>query len=194
MRPVPAALATALALAISPVIADPIPPPASPLYGFSPAHAAAQQALEARLAASLRPEDQRAWMERLTSRPHPVGSPWGKENAEFIAGLFRSWGFDTHIEEFRVLFPTPKLRRLEMIAPTRFTAALAEPPMAGDRTSEQTAEELPTYNAYSPDGDVTGDRSDWPEAAEEIAAAARGIESYAQQVDRATAALARPAE
>ncbi|HEX3532369.1 MAG TPA: transferrin receptor-like dimerization domain-containing protein [Thermoanaerobaculia bacterium] len=154
MRPVRTAVVAALALG-SPVIADPAPAP--PLYGFSSAHAAAQWTLEARFAASLRAEDQRAWMERLTARPHPVGSPWGKENAEFMAGLFRSWGFDTHIEEFRVLFPTPKLRRLEMLAPIRFTAALAEPPLAGDRTSAQTAEQLPPYNAYSPDGDVTGD-------------------------------------
>jgi len=146
-----------LALVVSPAIADPIPPPVPPLYGFSSDHAAAQRALEARLDSSLRPEDQRAWMERLTARPHPVGSPWGKENAEFIAGLFRSWGFDTHLEEFRVLFPTPRLRRLEMLAPTHFTAALTEPPLAGDRTSQQTAEQLPPYNAYSPDGDVTGE-------------------------------------
>ena len=156
MRLVPAALATALALVAPSALAAPAPP-APPLYGFSPAHAAAQRALEARLDASLRPEDQRAWMERLTAHPHPVGSPWGRENAEFMAGLFRSWGFDTHIEEFRVLFPTPKLRRLEMLAPTRFTAALAEPPIAGDRTSGQTAEQLPVYNAFSPDGDATGD-------------------------------------
>ena len=159
MRPVLTVLAAVLAL-VSPAIADPAAPPAPPappLYGFSPASAAAERALEARLAASLRAEDQRAWMERLTARPHPVGSPWGKENADFMAGLFRSWGFDTHLEEFRVLFPTPRLRRLEMLAPTRFIAALAEPPVAGDRTSGQTAEQLATYNAYSPDGDVTGD-------------------------------------
>jgi len=128
-----------------------------PIHGFSPARATAQRALEARFDSFLAAEDQRAWMQRLTARPHAVGSPYGKENAEFIAGLFRSWGFDTRIEEFRVLFPTPKLRRLEMIAPRRFTAGLAEPPIAEDRTSGQTAEQLPIYNAGSADGDVTAD-------------------------------------
>jgi N-acetylated-alpha-linked acidic dipeptidase len=128
-----------------------------PLYGFSAAHAAEQRALEARFDSFLAAEDQRAWMQRLTARPHAVGSPYGKENAEFMAGLFRSWGFDTRIEEFRVLFPTPKLRRLEMIAPRRFTAGLAEPPIPEDRTSGQTAEQLPIYNAWSADGDVTAD-------------------------------------
>ena len=44
---------------------------------------------------------------------------------------------------------------MEMIEPTRFTAKLQEPPVAGDPTSGQTSEQLPTYNAYSIDGDVT---------------------------------------
>ena len=86
-----------------------------------------------------------------------MGSPWDKQNADFLAGLFRSFGYDTRIEEFEVLFPTPKLRQLELMAPTHFTASLAEPPVAGDPTSGQTAEQLPVYNAYSIDGDVTGE-------------------------------------
>ena len=74
---------------------------------------------------------------------------------EFIAAQFRSWGYETAIEEFSVLFPTPTTRVLEMVAPTRFQAALSEPPLGEDPTSAQTAEQLPTYNAYSIDGDVT---------------------------------------
>ncbi len=69
--------------------------------------------------------------------------PTGKENAEFMAGLFRSWGYDTQIEEFQVLFPTPKTRLLEMVAPTRFKASLSEPALPEDATSGQTAEQLP---------------------------------------------------
>src|SRR5690242_663199 len=74
-----------------------------------------------------------------------------------MAGLFRSWGFETRIEEFKVLFPTPKVRVLEMVGPTRYQAKLAEPAIPEDATSGQTAEQLPIYNAYSTDGDVTGD-------------------------------------
>ena len=66
-----------------------------------------------------------------------------------MAGLLRSWGYETRIEEYEVLFPTPRERALEMIAPTRFVARLEEPAVAGDRTSGQKAEQLPTYNAYS---------------------------------------------
>ena len=134
-------------------------PPRDPtaLAGFPGPRAAEERSLEARFDAALNPEDLREWMRRLSARPHHVGSAYGRENAEFLAGLFRSWGFETSIEEFRVLFPTPKLRRLEMVAPTRFRASLVEPPLPGDKTSGQAQEQLPTYNAYSPDGDVTGD-------------------------------------
>ena len=71
-------------------------------------------------------------------------------------GLLKQWGWQVEIEEFQVLMPTPKSRRLEMTAPTRFVATLAEPPVAADPTSSQQAEQLPSYNAYSADGDVTG--------------------------------------
>jgi N-acetylated-alpha-linked acidic dipeptidase len=132
-------------------------PDATPLLGFSDASAAAQRELEARYDTHLRAADLGEWMDRLAAHPHHLGSPWGLKNAEFLAEQFRSWGYDTRIEEFQVLFPTPKVRLLEMVAPTRFRAALAEPVLAQDRTSGQQAEQLPVYNAYSIDGDVTGD-------------------------------------
>jgi N-acetylated-alpha-linked acidic dipeptidase len=128
-----------------------------PLLGFSNDHASQQHALEARFDSHLDAANLREWMKRLSARPHHVGSPYDRDNAEFMAGLFRSWGFQTGIEQFKVLFPTPKTRLLEMVAPTRFTASLSEPPVPGDSTSGQTAEQLPTYNAYSIDGDATGD-------------------------------------
>src|SRR5215210_2374031 len=143
-------------LALFLVAASPAPP-AAPLLGFSEEGAARQRDLEARFDSQLKAENLREWMKRLSARPHHVGSPYGKDNAEFMAGLFRSWGYDTKIEEFLVLFPTPTERVVEMVAPTRFTAKLAEPPVPGDATSGQTAEQLPIYNAYSIDGDVTGE-------------------------------------
>ena len=51
----------------------------------------------------------------MSARPHHLGSPYDKENAEFMASLLRSWGYDTQIESFDVLFPTPTERVLEMI-------------------------------------------------------------------------------
>jgi N-acetylated-alpha-linked acidic dipeptidase len=127
-----------------------------PLMGFSRETSETQRSLEARFDATLRKGNLREWMQRLSARPHNLGSAYDKQNAEFIAGLFRSWGYDTKIEQFKVLFPTPKTRLLELTAPEKFTARLAEPPVRGDATSSQTSEQLPTYNAYSIDGDVTG--------------------------------------
>jgi N-acetylated-alpha-linked acidic dipeptidase len=97
----------------------------------------------------------RDYMQHLSARPHHVGSPYDKDNAEWILSKCKSWGLDAHIETFDVLFPTPKGRGVELLEPTKFTAKLQEPPVAVDPTSDQQAEQLPTYNAYSIDGDVT---------------------------------------
>lgn len=127
------------------------------MLGFTDAGAAQQRALEARFDASIDTANLRAWMKRLTARPHHTGSPYDKENAEFIAAQFRSWGYETKIEEFHVLFPTPKKRVVELLEPERFTPSLMEPPLKEDATSAQTSEQLPPYNAYSVDGDATGE-------------------------------------
>jgi N-acetylated-alpha-linked acidic dipeptidase len=149
--------ALVFALGAPPATAETAPGAPPPLLGFSGDHAGEQRSLESRFDSALQAANLREWMRRLSAHPHHVGSPYDKENAEFMAGLFRSWGYQTQIEQFKVLFPTPKTRLLEMVGPTRFTASLAEPPVPGDATSGQTAEQLPTYNAYSIDGDVTGD-------------------------------------
>ncbi len=95
------------------------------------------------------------YMERLSARPHHVGAPYTKEIAEWMRARFREWGWEAYIETYDVLFPTPKERLLEMIAPTTFKATLEEPAVAVDPTSGQKDEQLPTYNVYSIDGDVT---------------------------------------
>ena len=124
--------------------------------GFTAAGSEQQRALESRFDSSLKAENLRTWLKRLSARPHHVGSPYDKDNAEFIAGLLRSWGYDTNIEEFQVLFPSPKSRLVEMTSPEKFTLKLNEPALKEDATSGQQDEQLPTYNAYSVDGDVTG--------------------------------------
>lgn len=126
------------------------------ILGFSPDSAARQYDLEAKFDAQLKAENLTNWQKRLSARPHHLGSAYNKENADFIAAQFRSWGYDTKLEEFQVLFPTPKTRVVEMTAPEKFTMRLQEPEVAGDATSGQQSEQLPSYNAYSIDGDVTG--------------------------------------
>jgi len=129
---------------------------AGPLMGFYGEGSRMQLGLEARFDSYLRAANLRNWMKRLSARPHHLGSPYDKANAQFIAEQFRSWGYQTEIAEYHVLFPTPKTRIVEMTAPQRFRMKLAEPAVNGDATSGQIAEQLPTYNAYSIDGDVSG--------------------------------------
>jgi N-acetylated-alpha-linked acidic dipeptidase len=125
------------------------------LRGYSPESARAEQDWETRFRAIPNAQDLREDMQHLSARPHHVGSPYDKDNAEWILSKFKEWGLDAHIETFEVLFPTPKLRLLEMLEPVRFTAQLEEPTVPVDPTSGQHDEQLPTYNAYSIDGDVT---------------------------------------
>src|SRR5438270_7618451 len=131
-------------------------PDDAPLYGFTAAGSRTERDWETRFRAIPDPKVLRDSMQRLSARPHHVGSPYDKQNAEWILSQFKSWGLDAQIETFDVLFPTPKERVLEMTEPTRYTAKLQEPPAAVDPTSGQQSEQLPTYNAYSIDGDVTG--------------------------------------
>ena len=126
-----------------------------PLTGFSDPAAAEQLAREKQFDASLNRGDLQAWLERLSAKPHHLGSPADKDNAEFIAAQFRSWGYDTSIETFYPLFPTPKLRRVEMTQPRPFVAKLEEPVVPEDKTSGLRQDQLPVYNAFSIDGDVT---------------------------------------
>lgn len=125
------------------------------ITGYSTETADAQLKLEQQYDTKLNASNLDQWMKHLTARPHHLGSPYGKHDAEYIRDLFTSWGYDARLETYQVLFPTPKVRLLELVAPTKFKAALSEPALKEDKTSGQANEQLPTYNAWSADGDVT---------------------------------------
>src|SRR6266576_5715857 len=126
-----------------------------PLLGYSAASSRTQRDWETKFRTIPTPANLRQYMERLSARPHHVGSAYDKANAEWILSKFKEWGWDAQIESFDVVFPTPKTRIVEMLEPTKFTAKLDEPVVPGDPTSAQKSEQLPSYNAYSRDGDVT---------------------------------------
>ncbi len=128
-----------------------------PLMGFTEASAKEQHTIEAQFDASVQPTNLDEWMKYMTAHPHHVGSPYDRKVVDFMAEKFRSWGYEVEVERFDVLFPTPKVRMLELIAPTKYTAMLEEPPVEGDASTDQTDEALPPYNAYSIDGDVTAE-------------------------------------
>ena len=143
-------LISATGLALAPVPAD------APPRGFFPQSVQAERDLETRFKTMPDAAHMREAMRRLSARPHHVGSPYDKDNAEWILAQFKSYGWDAHIENFDVLFPTPIDRVVELVSPTTFKASLQETALPDDPTSNQQSEQLPSYNAYSVDGDVTG--------------------------------------
>lgn len=125
------------------------------IAGFTPASAEKQLAAEKQFDANLSADNIGATIKELAAKPHNVGSAGSKAVAESILAKLKSYGFDAHIETFNVLFPTPKTRVLELTGPTTYKALLKEPALKEDATSGQDGQ-LPTYNAWSADGDVTG--------------------------------------
>ena len=132
------------------------PPSTDRLPGSSAQSARIELDWEAKFDSIPAPDTIRQNMRRLSARPHHVGSPYDHDNAEWMLARYKSFGWDAHIEQFDVLFPTPRERVVELVAPTHFVAKLQEPAVPGDPTSSQRDEQLPSYNAYSADGDVTG--------------------------------------
>jgi N-acetylated-alpha-linked acidic dipeptidase len=136
---------------VAPVSADD-----QPLAGYSAEASRTERQWEEKFREVPSPENLRAYMQHLSARPHNVGTAYDKENAEWIAAKFKEFGLDTHIEQFDVLYPTPKERVVELVeGGPKFSAKLQEPALAEDPTSNQQTEQLPTYHAYSKDGDVT---------------------------------------
>ena len=147
---------------------------AQKIMGFSDINAANQSSWEKQFDAQLNIKNVDTWMQFLTSHPHHVGSQKDKANAEYISSLFTQWGYQTEIASYYVLFPTPKTRSLELIGNKPFKAKLEEPTLNEDKTSGQKTEQLPTYNAYSADGDVTA----------ELVFVNRGIPSDYEELER----------
>jgi N-acetylated-alpha-linked acidic dipeptidase len=127
----------------------------SDLRGYTSADSAVEVKWEQTFRSLPDPDHIRENMRRLSAYPHHVGSAYDKNNAEWLLAQLKSYGLDAQIETFTALFPTPKSRLLELLGPAPFKASLQEPALSVDPTSDQTREQLPTYNAYSRDGDVT---------------------------------------
>lgn len=126
------------------------------ITGFTENSSTSQKQLEQKFDAQLSTERIGKLIKELSAVPHHVGSAGGKAVAENILNKFKAYGWEAKMETYRVLFPTPKTRVLEMVSPTVYKALLKEPALKEDGTSNQE-DQLPTYNAWSADGDVTGE-------------------------------------
>ena len=109
-------------------------------------------AIIAKLDQDIQPREMDGWLKLLAAEPNHVSSPHDKSNAEWILEQFKDWGWDAHIETFKVLYPTPVSEALEMKG---WTATLQEPPIPGDTSSTAKDRALPAYLDYQGDGDVT---------------------------------------
>jgi len=129
-------------------------PAAAPLRGFPPDKWKAEHEREEQAKAVPQAERLRIYMDRMAAKPHHAGSAGSKAVADYLTAQLTEWGFDTHIETFQALIPYPTTRVLEMTAPVRFRAKLAEPAIAEDPGTAQE-NQLPPFNAYGASGDVT---------------------------------------
>lgn len=130
-------------------------PSSAPIFGFGPETSKAEQTWEARFKTIPDAKRVHANMQHLAAHPHNVGSDYQRQNAEWLVARYKEWGWDAHIERFDVLYPTPKERVLELVSPSHFVAKMDEPPLAEDPYTHEKSTQLPGYNVYSADGDVT---------------------------------------
>src|SRR5690606_29313733 len=124
------------------------------ILGFSPMASQAELKLEAEFEKQLSPANMDQWMEFMAAEPHWVGTEYGDKIVKWMEKQFKSWGYDTRIDTYHVLFPYPKVRLLELTEPTRYTASLKAIAVEGDPYTDQGDKLLPSYNAFSRDGDV----------------------------------------
>jgi len=144
-----------LALAAMWSIASGATASAAAMLGFDDAEP--ELARESDYRAALSATDQERWARTLAAHPHHSGSEHARANAAFIAEQLSSWGYEVDVEEFDVLLPTPRERTLELVAPTTFKAGLTEEILEEDASTAERDDLLPPYNAFSVDGDVTGE-------------------------------------
>ena len=140
-----------LALAGAAIAAD------NAIIGYDDAASARQRETEALFDASIDPAEMDGWLKLMSAKPHHAGSPASKENAEFIAELLESWGYEVEIAEYQILLPTPNVREIELLAPTQFKATLREDSLEEDPSTFVRDNLLAPYNAFSIDGEVEGE-------------------------------------
>jgi N-acetylated-alpha-linked acidic dipeptidase len=127
-----------------------------PIRGFFTDSAKSQREIEKRFQAVPDPDNLRDYMKAIAAEPHHAGGPGSRRVAEYVLAKFRSWGLDASIEEFEALMPYPTERVLQLLDADGYTATLKEP-VIGDDPDSGDGGQLPSFNAYSPDGDVTAD-------------------------------------
>jgi N-acetylated-alpha-linked acidic dipeptidase len=145
---------------------------ALPIFGFAPASASAERALERRFLALPSADRAREYHRFLTEKPHLAGSDRNRQLAEWVRDRWSEYGLDeVEIVEHDVLLPWPVDVSVEMSEPGPWKARLVEDPIPGD---PDTATPVLHYSAYSQSGEIIApvvyaasgnpDNYDWLEA------------------------------
>src|ERR1039457_535148 len=98
-----ACLTLLLGAALAPAADAPV------LRGYSPESARAEHDWEVMFRAIPSPQNLHDYLQRLSARPHHVGSPSAKANSEGVLAKFEGWGRAPHIETFGVGVQAPLL-------------------------------------------------------------------------------------
>src|ERR1051325_1413626 len=94
------------------------------------------------------------YMEAMARQPHVAGQPSSKRVADYALAKFKSFGLDANFEVFEAMMPWPIETTVEVVGPEKYSLRVKEPVLAEDPDS---GDQTPLYNAYSGDGDVTGE-------------------------------------
>ena len=113
-----------------------------------------QREWEEKLRAIPQPDNLRDRMRIISEEPHIAGLPGSKKVADYILSELQSFGLNAWIEETQALMPFPTERRVELVEPESYVLSLREPPIRNDKDSADDGQ-LPTFNAYAAEGDVT---------------------------------------
>ena len=142
---------TLLACCTAPLVAQ-VP------LGFRIADTAAQRALEARLLAVPDTATPRRLTADLSIRPHMSGTPAQATTRDYVIDRLRAAGLETWVKAYDVYLPHVDTVQAWLL-PRRGAAAqrlsLAEPAVAGNPVT--TGPQVPPFNGYTGDGDVTAE-------------------------------------
>jgi N-acetylated-alpha-linked acidic dipeptidase len=125
-----------------------------PIRGFPDDAVAAQRQREEQFRKIPDAARLKEYMEAMAGEPHVAGQPSSKKVADYALAKFKSFGLDAKFEEFEAMMPWPIETTVEVVGPEKYTLRVKEPVLAEDPDS---GDQTPLYNAYSGDGNVTGE-------------------------------------
>jgi N-acetylated-alpha-linked acidic dipeptidase len=127
--------------------------------GFTPAAAARQDSIERALLAVPDTQSARLMTRDLAGRPHVAGRPEQAATRDYVVGKMKSWGLETWTKEYRVYIPWPDTVGAWLLGPTGAAPpqplSLREPAVPSDSTTR--GPQIPPFNGYTGDGDVTAE-------------------------------------